>query len=295
MFTLNRLIAGAGLVCFLLWIVHPSVLMWWHSRGDLPAAAAPDPASVDQWLAIPETTPDTVWASGWDIDVWVLPPRPRQWTAVGVQSPGAKPFASRQQDILADLQPYVSILGTLYAPAARLPSATSTLPNWSDAEDDTLAAFDHYWETMNNGRALVVAVPEGSEPLLPAMLETIDALPEMDRSRFAGVVKLGQPKVSEFPLADCDDAPEPPCTLTLPFSEPQSLSAFVVRGPPSGINGLRPINDADVRVRLDQHRGRILDWLETSVTKPAEPFGGFEVIETAPIRRPGEVDDPLKN
>ncbi len=283
-----KLLAPAGvLVLFCAWLLlKDPVALALHDRTPAAAPAAPDPADPEHWLIAPDAPPPSLWDAGWDIDLFLLPPRPRAWTAPGPVAPGDSAYAAQQARTLDALVPLLADAGTLYTPVLRLPSPVSEPGDWSLAAADLDAAVDHYFDKLNTGRAVAVLVPAGDHPLVPPLMATLADRTEIERARIVSVVMLdaaaGGPL--EAALSGCTYGG--PCPLRLDVRLAPGLAGRLAPQPPGGIHRLRLANPIATGTELAALRADWLDYLETSVPRPAEPLGGFETIEVAPVYTP---------
>ena len=157
-------------------------------------------------------------------------------------------------------------------------------------EADAKAAFAHYLNEDNRQRAILFAVAPGAEPLVPIITARTVTDPRM-ADRIVGIVYFG---------TGSDDVSIPPCS---PVFEDDCLIRFNANASAGWLSWLKPNlpvkrlryrlgDNPDAAIMLSARSLTVSEWLDEHAPKPAEPLGDFETIEIAPIRRPGEVDEP---
>lgn len=281
----------AALALVLAWFGLKDVL-WRASLSGMTSQAvrAPDYDSGQDWLARPEVPPVAVWQAGWDLDVVLVPPR----SSVG-SGPGEVSLddVKARRSIDTKAGPLVGILssaGPVYAPRIRAPSPFDREGDWSLAVTDFEAALEHYLAYDNHGRAFALAVPEDAAPLGASVWRMRGGMPETIQARFVGLIALGTSGHDPADLPLCgDDAV--PCQLVL-AAHPRSHAIASLRPSLPGQSAALVIDDpvAADQALIDWHAG-MLAHLENAVARPAEPIGDTEIVDIAPIRRPGEATE----
>ncbi len=295
--TRTRLIAGAVALVFGLglWLLAKDPLLaLFTGTGTQTVPTAPDPTQAGGWIARPAAAPPAVWEGGWALDVFALPDGPDISHPRGSLAPTDEPVA---QALARQNEPVVSRLsevGPVYMPALRLPSPAQAQPDWSLALQDTARGFTHYLDVDNRGRGFVLALPARAMRLLPALESVLAEATDLERDRFAGVILLSASDTEGGPIgALCSRSGVRPCPLSLDLSRPYGPLRLIVPHQPGQKPPLQA-PDADretdaAATALLQYRDRALAYLDTHATREAEPFGGFEEIEVAPVREPGST------
>ena len=288
-----RYLIGALAVALLGWIAFKDAI-WtaWASRGNAELAPAPDPMSEAGWLLRPDTPPPAVWDSGWGIDVFMLPARPARAGGPVVISPSDAERRSELVERTEVLAEPLSGLGPVYVPNLRLPSPAARAPDWGPARADLAAAFASYLETDNRGRAVLFAAPPGSEPLLGALAAPLSEAPENVTVRMGGLVHFSGTTPVKPPQAICGPSIAERCLVDIPVSAVRAPLAFLSPRLPSAWPAHEIVSPVTARSALTVRRETVLAWLDKNAAREAEPLGGFETIEVAPIRRPGTEPTP---
>lgn len=289
------------LICFI------SVFLWFglkdwtyqtfYSQGPAINTVTPDYAEADNWAARPDTPPPGAWERPWGVDVFLLLPpssAPAKHGLIGPDNKSARNDMTRSAEIFSDM---LANAGPVYAPLFR--QASPALRTKDKAAFDALmltdiqAAFAYYLNEDNRGRAILIATSPGTETLLQAINARILTDPSL-AERIAGTVVFSNPRhksETALTLAPCNESLAEQC-----------LIPFLVQRKPGWFSWLRPnLPVMHVRYRLAKNdeaphilaarADAISLWLDANAPKPAEPLGGLEMIEIAPIRLPGETDD----
>ncbi len=288
-----RFLIGSILVALLGWIAFKdSAWTAWLNRGEPHAAPSPDYATQAGWLIRPQSQPPAVWDSNWAIDVFMLPPRPGQGRAAGMI---ATDDANLRQHLAAraeGLADPLARIGPVYVPHLRQPAAASRQPDWSAAQRDLATAFSAYLENDNRGRAVLFAVPPGSEQLLPALGESLIGAPPALGERTVGLVHFSDALQVEPPAMLCGPAVAGDCIVEIPVSARFDWKDFLSPNLPNASPEHEIISPMTARAALTVRRDSILAWLDRNGARPAEPLDSFETIGVAPIRRPGTQAAP---
>ena len=279
-----------GLSAFFLtglaWLFAKQALFTWWYTGSAPVMAeAVDYADPLSWAVRPAASPASVWEVGWRVDVMLLPSWPKAWHKTGDIPPMDMDYGLEQADALAAVLPALRQLGPVYAPRLRMPSPVSADPDWGAAAEDFAAAMDHYYLNENRGRGILLAVPGETLGLAPLAIEALEARQPLEKQRIAGVIILADRDgpIPEFP---CPFGPDMACPTVIDMPESPPALAWFGAMPPGGAHPRVPGNPDALEGKLAVTRAYYLDWLEKNAAKQAEPFGGFEVIDVAPISRP---------
>lgn len=249
----------------------------------------------DHWATRPEATPAGAWETPWGIDAFIVLPPPSI-----AHKHGLIP-ADDAESVEATLQTLITISDAIpgetpsYAPFSRAPASA----NKGDvarqmkllAEEDLLKAFEAYLATVNQGRGVMLIIVEPAGNYSHALLDRLQAEDLVDR--FAGLVSL-VPEGTSLPLQtlQCSDALKGACHQQINTkSEFQPGRIFLPSVP--GPARISEVYDASgVAEAIKVQAEAVSAWLDENEPKPAEPFGFSQVIEAAPIYRPGE-DTPI--
>lgn len=260
------------------------------SQGSPAVAAAPDYGTREAWLLHPVELPDPVWEAGWAVDVFFVPApgaAPLGHGTVAAASPAMQDDVARASAAMLDS---LGAAGPVFAPAYRVASPASAADGLTaESLDDIRAAFAHYLDARNNGRAVLIATAPGmAAPVAEAIAPRLgDDLLLADR--LAGHVAFVTGDAPEG-LA-CSPAPGLECPLVVPVSAQRGWSGLVAPHlrRQSVVYSLEEPDAAATEIA--DHAAAVLAWLNDNAPMLAEPLEGFDSIEVAPIRRPGEVDD----
>ena len=255
-----------------------------HEGGTVRTQQAPDYGNSAAWILRPDIPPPSVWEAGWAVDVFLLPPWPKAWTGPGTIAPDNADYRIEQADFLAAVLPALGSVGPVYSPAARLPAPMEDMPNWTDAQADAMAALEYYFENDNNGRAVALAVPEGSAPLIEALMGRLDRVGHREHARIVALIVLGDGAMAET-FAECGFGPS--CPTRLPVQPSPAILTRLGAQPAGGVHPLGAVDEAGLSEILSNAHAEWINHLDENVPKPAEPFGAFESIEAAPVFRPG--------
>lgn len=288
-----RYVIGSFLVALLGWLAFKDIV-WtvWHSQTGEPVAEAPDHTQGSGWLLRPENPPPAVWERGWAIDIFMLPARPGYGSRGKVIDPSLDAVRTQITERTEALAGPLSGIGPIYVPALRLPSPAIRDPDWSLAKSDLTNAFAAYLETDNRGRAILIAVPPGSEPLLGALSPPLAEASKNLKDRMAGLVQYNTDVPANPPDEICGPAIMQQCLISLPVMKAEAPLAILAPNLPNAWPRHEIISPVTARSALTVRRETVLAWLEKNGAREAEPLGGLETIEVAPIRRPGTQPTP---
>jgi len=155
-------------------------------------------------------------------------------------------------------------------------------------------AFEQYLYSKNKWRGiLIVAAPE-TEQLLGPLLQRIEADPRLVE-RFSGVVLLSDTS-SAFAEVKCSPVMEGNCVVQADIKRESSYLNWLLPQPHRSPVSFEILDRAALGKTLIDRNTSLSLWLDKHAPKPAEPLGGLEdmeVIDIAPVRRPGETDDVI--
>ncbi|MEE9381410.1 MAG: DUF3089 domain-containing protein, partial [Hyphomonadaceae bacterium] len=285
-------------------IVLISIALWFglkdwvyrtlYSMGEAEQAEALSYSDASNWALRPEAPPPGAWERPWGVDVYLLLPpstSPARHGVIGTETASFAKDMERTTIVFADL---LANAGPVYTPLYRQASpallSRAQSQGTSAREADAKAAFAHYLSEDNRQRAILFAVAPGAEPLVPIITARTVTDPRM-ADRIVGIVYFG---------TGSDDVSIPPCS---PVFEDDCLIRFNASTSAGWLSWLKPNlpvkrlryrlgDNPDAAIMLSARSLAVSEWLDEHAPKPAEPLGDFETIEIAPIRRPGEVDEP---
>lgn len=264
--------------------------------------AAPDYSQGDAWLYKPDEQPPGAWETPWGVDVFLLLPAPHAGSDSAALSIEA--FRTAGNELNAAIIEAFSDIAPVYAPAYRA-VAPATFRYGDDSaevrEAEALAVADvkdalaTYLSADNQFRAVMFVAYADAVTLLPELEARVRATPGLE-NRIVGYLAVKAPSITaqtEPVEYACMEGVERPCLFSTTYEPSLPLSRFVL--PQYPVRAL-PSPDAPVAENtLDRLRLRLeaaSTWLDTFATKPAPPLPPMEAIEIAPIKRPGENDEP---
>lgn len=265
------------------------------ASGAVQTPPAPNYAEPEAWAAQPETLPPGAWATPWGIDAFlVLAPAntPRKHGLLAVDD------ADALNETLANLQKLNAAIPSqtpVYAPLYRAPSAASKGATLAQirplASADLMGAFEFYLAQANQGRGIMLIVSEGSAAYAEPLLERLQS--EALSSRFAGLISIG-PAVPRFKEQDltCAAILKKACHQHVETQGVFSPLSFLLPRLARTAPELNVIDAPGVATAIRVQAETVSLWLDETQPKPAEPFFATQIIETAPIYRPG-ADEPL--
>lgn len=256
-------------------------------------ATEPDYGQPESWAMRPAEQPAGGWESPWGVDLFVLPPVRRSPHPPGTVNPD-HPRSS--DETAAFLELLSGSLGDapVYAPYLRHGSPVhrddADFAAMTDA--DALSAFELYLEQDNRQRGFVLVAPASMEAPTESMLALFADDADM-RQRFGGVVWLGSGAAGLEEL-DCSDGLIGQCLIEVPMKSGVPVFQRLKPNLPLPRLKYRLVDPEAAAVSISNRLAFLSDWLDENAPKPAEPFGGFdemESVEVAPIRRPGDDED----
>ena len=295
---MNRKLWLIPIAALILWLALKDIVYRSVIAGDTQPETAPATyLDEDGWALLPVEPPPGAWTAPWGIDLFVIPPP----TAIAI---GSATAGAANPDVVSDMtrnsesiEKALAPAGPSFSPVYRHPSAAfaAAPDDWDIAREDIAMAFERYLYTKNNWRGvLIVASPE-TQQLLSPLLQRIEADPAL-LQRFSGVVLLGGGNIPEASEIKCSPAMDGNCVLRADVKRKRSMLRWIL--PQLHRSPVRFVitDEAILGQSLADRNTRLSLWLDKNAPKPAEPLGGIddmEVIEIAPIRRPGETDEAL--
>lgn len=249
----------------------------------------------DSWAAWPEPLPGGAWETPWGIDAFViLPPSPVAQKHGLIPADNTKAVAMSRASLTAIREAIPSEI-PVYAPFYRAPAAANSGEVARQmkllTEQDLLNAFKTYLETANQGRGIMIVIAEPSGAYSRDLIDRAQAEDLADR--FAGLISF-QTQNAGLPLRtlSCSPALLTACHQQVEVQTITNFASFLLPRVTENAQ-IRGVYDASgvteaIRVQAEA----VSSWLDENAPKPAEPFGFSNVIEAAPIYRPG-ADEPL--
>ena len=252
-------------------------------------------AEPDHWAAWPEVTPAGAWETPWGIDAFVVLPPPSIAHKHGLIPPDNSKSVEETLQTLVKISDAIPGETPTYAPLYRAPAPS----NKGDvarqmrllAEEDLLKAFKHYLANANQTRGVLLVIVEPAGNYSHTLLDRLQAEDLVDR--FAGMVSL-VPEGTSLPLQtlECSGALNGECHQQINTKSELELGRILLPSPggPARISEVYDANGVAEAIKVQAEAVSL--WLDENQPKPAEPFGFSQVIEAAPIYRPGE-DTPI--
>ena len=251
----------------------------------------------DGWAVLPVETPPGAWTEPWGIDLFIVPPP----TGVSAGNGLVGDFHPRA---LKEMTRHVHQIERVFAPAGpsygvmyRHPSASlsTQTANWDVARDDLIMAFERYLYTKNNMRGILLVSAPGTEELVSPILTRIESDPRL-LERFSGVVWLQDGETVPDIKVNCSPVMEGNCSVVGLVRKGSAWTRWILPTfPRTSVHFEFEAGD-ELATELTKRNTQLSIWLDENAPKPAEPLGGLEdmeVVEIAPIRRPGETDEAL--
>lgn len=253
-----------------------------------------DYSMQDSWVIFPEAAPPGAWETPWGVDAFIVAPPAGLATASGLSDARSDLHQAAFQKSVEELLRAIPDTVTAYAPHYHSPSAANTKqePYKVEIEAQLLAAFRHYMDTHNQGRAILVLYDDRADAFMGPILDTLrsDNLFE----RYAGSVSIiasGKYDEADMTYHDrCSPALDDGC---LNFIEATSIShplGFLAPRLPGRVVERAIIDSEGASVAIAAQAKQVSVWLDETAPKPAEPLGDFEEVDVVPIYRPGDSE-----
>ncbi|MEO1100233.1 MAG: hypothetical protein AAFW65_00140 [Pseudomonadota bacterium] len=256
-------------------------------------ASEPDYTSPESWAMRPAEQPAGGWESPWGVDLFVLPPVRRSPHPPGTVPPDHQRSSDETGAFLELLSGSFGDT-PVYAPYLRHGSPVQRDDSDFAAmtEADAVSAFQSYLELDNRKRGLLLVAPASMKAPTERVLALFTEDPDV-RQRFGGVVWLGSDGASLEGL-ECSDGLVGQCLIEVPMKSGVPVFQRLKPNLPLPRLKYRLVDPEAAAVSVSNRLTFLSDWLDENAPKPAEPFGGFdemESVEVAPIRRPGDPVD----
>lgn len=264
---------------------------------ETPGAVTASYLEEDGWAVLPVEPPPGAWITPWGIDFFVIAPPSSVPAGGGLISKAVEPATSEMRANVLTIEKAFALAGPLYSPVYRHPSAaTRAAPeDWDVSREDIAMAFERYLYSRNNWRGVVLVAAPETQHLAAAVLERVEKDPRL-LERFGGIVVIGAPGDLETTEINCSPAMEGHCGIFAEVNKRQALLDYMRPKLHRSALKFEFSEPADLTVTLQERNTKLSLWLDTNAPKPAEPLGGLdevEVIEIAPVRRPGETDEVI--
>lgn len=261
------------------------------SSGEPIIPAALSYEKGDAWATRPESQPPGAWITPWGIDTFIILPPAHVAQKHGLV-PADDPRAIKESlDALEKIGAAIPGETPAYAPFYRGPSPANKGAVLDKAvmlaANDLLNAFEHYLENSNQGRGVIIAMADSAAPYSQAVLGRLQA-PDLS-TRFAGLVSFG-PANSAYaePSLTCADILSGACYQKVETKGSSSALEIFYPNLPKITTPLNVIDAPGVSAAIRIQAESVSTWMDETQPKPAEPFFATEVIQSAPIYRPGE-------
>lgn len=249
------------------------------------------------WGVLPIETPPGAWMDPWGVDVFIIAPPSGASAGSGLVGDFDEDASREMTQHLLQIEKVFAPAGPSYGPIYRHPSASATshTAGWDIAREDLTMAFERYLYTKNNMRGILLVSAPGTEELVPPLLTRIESDPRL-LERFSGVVWLQDNETIPEIEVSCSPVMDGGCSVIGAVKNDFRILNWVTPQMPRKSIFFN-FADADVLgTKIAERNTKLSIWLDENAPKPAEPLGGLEdmeVVEVAPIRRPGETDEAL--
>ncbi len=231
---------------------------------------APDYSSADAWLVYPDAEPAGGWITPWGVDLFWIPDGGNGFVE-GWNAPYDSPIAIDLPDISTPESSAVQHAG--YVPTRRYEMMPDeTIESFEAAQDlaltDVTSAARYYLSSANKQRGMFLGA--GSLRAAALVSRLLDREPDLFSAfpYFGGVILSDPELLPQIDLPECvEQAPVFPCVF---------VTGMATDGTGKTAGALM---------------ASYSEWLDTNVRKPAAPLPALEVIEVAPVRRPGSAQD----
>jgi len=293
---MKRLIWLIPIIAVLSWfllkdVVYRAVL----ANQSLPDAEAATYLDDDGWLLLPNETPPGAWTEPWGVDLFIVSPPSSVPSGLGTIDQTENLAVSDLNNNSKLIASTLASAGPSYSPFYRHPSAVkkSEPDNWTSSKEDLAMAFERYLYSKNNWRGvLLVAAPETAN-LIEPIIERISKDPRL-LERFGGVVLMGPQPFDIAENLKCSPAMKGNCVVNAPVENRTALQRWFLPSLHRAPVNIRFSDGPSLAQQLSDRNMKLSAWLDENAPKPAEPLGGLEdmeVIDIAPIRKPGETDE----
>ena len=203
----------------------------------------------------------------------------------------------KRSDLAHQIERALAPAGPSYSPIYRHPSASATSQThaWDVARDDLAMAFERYLYTKNQMRGILLVSAPDTEALVAPILQRIESDPRL-LERFSGVVWLQEASTAPDIDVRCSPAMQGDCEIVAEIRRKSSWTRWILPQMPRKPVRFDISAKEGLGTKLAQRNTKLSIWLDEFAPKPAEPLGGIEdmeIVEVAPIRRPGETDEAL--
>lgn len=267
------------------------------ANKDYPDTEAASYVGEEGWIVLPIEPPPGAWTEPWGIDLFIIPP-PTGASAgrsnVGISD---KLLAENMTKNARTVEKAFAPSGPSYSALYRHPSAAkaTTSEDWDISRGDLAMAFERYLYSKNNSRGILLIASPNTAHLTGPIIQRIKSDPQLIE-RFSGIVHFDEEDAAYVSGVQCSMAMAGDCVIKAEAEYSSSLISWIM--PRLYLSSLTfEISEQPALTQLLVERNtRLSLWLDKNAAKPAEPLGGLdsiEVIEIAPIRRPGETDDVI--
>ena len=251
----------------------------------------------DGWAVLPVEVPPGAWFEPWGVDVFIVPPPSGASAGAGLVGDFHPDAYMEMAKHGHQIEKVLAPAGPSYSAVYRHPSAsaTSQTQDWDVAREDLVMAFERYLYTKNNMRGVLLVSAPATQELIPPLLTRIESDPRL-LERFSGVVWLQESATAPSIDVKCSPAMAGNCSILGAVNNSSGWLSWLAPQLPRRSVHFDFADAEQLSTELTKRNTKLSIWLDENAPKPAEPLGGIEdmeVVEVAPIRRPGETDEAL--
>lgn len=251
----------------------------------------------DGWAVIPVEPPPGAWLDPWGIDLYIIPPPSGAAAGKGLIGAFHAKAAEEMTKHAHKIEKALAPSGPSYSPIYRHPSA-SMRPKanaWDVAHEDIAIAFERYLYTKNNMRGILLVSSPQTQDFVAPILARIESDPRL-LERFSGVLWLQTNTTPPNMEVNCSPVMIGNCDIVGIVQNTSSWLGWMLPRQPRKSVRFEFSDPEQLATQLTERNTKLSIWLDENAPKPAEPLGGFddiEIVDVAPIRRPGETDEIL--
>ncbi len=285
------------LVMFAAWFgLKDIALQFYLSNG---ALNIPEPLSYETpnaWAVTPEAPPPGAWETPWGVDTFIVLPPANVALKHGLLPVEDTKVIKETLQALQQIGAAIPGQTPVYAPFYRAPSRATKAKDIDEiyalSSNDLLTAFEQYMRDHNKGRGIILVVAESSGLYAKPLINRLQA--DDIVSRFGGLISFG-PKNSAYPsqTLKCAEILGGGCHQKVETHDTFNLGRFIMPNLPGAVPPLNAVDANGVAEAIKTQAESVSVWLDETQPKPAEPFFATEIIQTAPIYRPG-ADTPIE-
>lgn len=263
----------------------------YYSSGEVKLPTALSYQSGDHWAIQPETPPPGAWETPWGIDAFIILPPTNVAGKHGLLSADNPLVVIDNLRALKELGLAIPGETPAYAPFYRQPSPANAPEIAEDmramATADLMSAFEIYLDKANRGRGIVLIVAASASEFTGPIIERLQS--DDLSSRFAGLISFEPDETSQQELdLKCADILDGACHQIVSMKSSFDTSRLFLPHLKQVSPPLNIVDPSGIATAIRVQAQNVSDWLDETQPKLAEPFFATEIIESAPIFRPGE-------